>query len=387
MRGSVRQYARPGREPRWRARYLHPDPPPGKPTAQIERTFRTRAEADRWLRAQLAALDAGRHVAPVGGRMKFAALADAWRERWPGRLEPKTQEGYESILRAHLLPVFGPVALAEITTEQIESVLSGIAARRSVKTARNVQTAAHACFAVAVRRGWLPSNPASGAEVPRASAPAEKAWTILSPEQVAAVAEAMPTPAGRIAVYTAAYTGLRAGEQWGLDRSHYDGASLHVERAVKEVGGRLVLGPTKTRASRRLTLPAWLAAMLDEYLAPPPTLGPGEPLFLAPEGGRVRHGLFRRRQYRPAVRASLPPELHGVRWHDLRHTHASMLISAGAPITAVSARLGHASTRMTLDVYGHMMPGEDAALADRLPAPGAPSEAASGLLLPLRRSA
>lgn len=390
MRGSVRQYARPGREPRWRARYLHPDPPPGRPTAQIERTFRTRAEADRWLRAQLASLDTGRHVAPADQRRKFAELAEAWRHSWDG-LEPRTREGYESVLGHHLLPTFGAMPLSKITVESVEAYLRGLLAggpgQRPLtrKTVRNIHGALRAALNEGVRLGYMATNPAAGAKAARPARGTESRThiIILSPENVAAVAEAMPTSSGRAAVLVAAYSGIRAGEQWGLNRADYDPlrGELHIVRAAKEYRGQLILGPTKTHESRKLTLPESVRAVLDGYLAEW-AAGPDEPLFLAPEGGRIRHGLFRRRQYRPAVRASLPPELHGVRWHDLRHTHASMLISAGAPITAVSARLGHASTRMTLDVYGHMYPSEDAALAARLDG----LASAAPTVLPLRSS-
>ncbi len=80
----------------------------------------------------------------------------------------------------------------------------------------------------------------------------------------------------------------------------------------------------------------------------------------------MRHTNFARRSFAPAVRSALPPEKQDLRWHDLRHTCASLLIASGASVLLVSKRLGHAKASMTLDVYGHLFPSDEAALAGAL---------------------
>jgi integrase len=158
------------------------------------------------------------------------------------------------------------------------------------------------------------------------------------------VAEAID-PQYRVLVYTAAYTGLRAGELGGLRRADVDllRGVLHVRRALKDVNGRLELGPTKTRAQRTVSLPTFLRQMLAEHLSQPSPggTGPDAPVFTMKGGGRLRHGLVYGRYFRRAVAAALPPETHGLRFHDLRHTCASLSIAAGAHPKLIAARLGH----------------------------------------------
>lgn len=131
----------------------------------------------------------------------------------------------------------------------------------------------------------------------------------------------------------------------------------------------------KTNRERKLTLPQFLKAMLTDHLASLPG-GTEALVFTGPGGGTVRHGLFYRRVFRPTVAGdaladpprapALPERLHGLRWHDLRHTCASLLIATGAHPKAIQERLGHGSITTTLDRYGHLMPGLADALADAL---------------------
>lgn len=83
-------------------------------------------------------------------------------------------------------------------------------------------------------------------------------------------------------------------------------------------------------------------------------------------GGPLRHGLVYARYFRRAVREALPAEKNGLRFHDLRHTCASLGIAAGAHPKLISARLGHSSITITLDRYGHLFPSVEEALAEAL---------------------
>jgi integrase len=199
---------------------------------------------------------------------------------------------------------------------------------------------------------------------------------------IRAVAESIAHPADRLAVYVAAYTGVRAGELWALQRKHVDLESEHprliVERTLTSQSGKLVFrNATKTDGSRRVvSLPTFLANMLGAHLSGLSSDhsallftghggANGRPSGL---GGPVRHELFTSRVFKPAVRAALPPEKRNLRWHDLRHTCASLLIHGGASILLVSQRLGHASTTTTLDRYGWLYPSAEAAMAGQLDA-------------------
>jgi len=129
----------------------------------------------------------------------------------------------------------------------------------------------------------------------------------------------------------------------------------------------LEFGPTKTHAQRRITLPTFLRKLLEDHLAGATPGGSGL-VFTGVRGAPLQHRVFYKRQFKPAVKAALPAAKAGFRFHDLRHTCASLLIAAGAHSKAIQERLGHSSITMTLDRYGHLLPGLGDSLADALDA-------------------
>jgi hypothetical protein len=184
---------------------------------------------------------------------------------------------------------------------------------------------------------------------------------------VRALAEAID-PRYRVLIYTAAYTGLRWGELGALRVRDVKLNRLEVNEALKEINGELSFGPTKTHADRAVSLPAFLRELLAEQIGTEPVPRPAALVFTGPDGGPLRHSGFYRRHFKPAVKAALPPELHALRFHDLRHTCASLLIAAGAHAKSIQARLGHSTITMTMDRYGHLLPSLDDALAATLDA-------------------
>src|SRR4029079_3686671 len=198
----------------------------------------------------------------------------------------------------------------------------------------------------------------------------------LTSDEVRALAEGI-TPYYRVLIYTAAYTGLRASELAGLHWRNVDllHGKLTVDVALKEIGAALHFGPPKNHERRTITLPKFLCTMLEER-----GVGDADTLvFPGPQGGPMRHSLFYRRHFRPAVTGhtdkdgvkhpgSVPAAKAGLRFHDLRHTCASLLIAQGAHPKLIQARLGHSSITITLDSYGHLFPSVEEALADALDA-------------------
>lgn len=221
-------------------------------------------------------------------------------------------------------------------------------------------------------------------KLPRSAAATIDQRIILTRDEVEALAEAI-TPHFRLLVYTAAYTGLRAGELGAMRRRDVDllHRFLNVERGLKDVSGELIFGPTKTAKARRVALPKFLVQMLSGHLEALEG-GPDVLVFRGPDGGMHRHNNFYGRHFKPTVerrycvgcdttvvrgatacpdcgggdlRYVLPPEKHGLRFHDLRHTCASLLIAAGAHPKAIQEHLGHKDIQTTFNVYGHLLPG------------------------------
>jgi integrase len=182
--------------------------------------------------------------------------------------------------------------------------------------------------------------------------------------QVAALAEAIHHRF-RALVLVAAYAGLRWGELVGLRVKRVDllHGRITVAEQATEIDGHFTWGPPKTEAGRRtVTLPAVAAEALAEHLATYSQPGPEGLVFTSTEGGLLRRSNFKRRVWRPAIRAA---GVAGLRFHDLRHTSATLSIAAGASTRELMARMGHSSSAAALR-YQHVMAGRDAAIAAAL---------------------
>lgn len=349
---------------RWRARY--PDPTRGG-KKQVERLFETRREAERWLTAQKAAIQRGEHIDPKDNQRRFEQVADAWRKTWLD-LEPKTRASYESILNHHVLPRWREVRIGAVSPEGIQDWINELAQKRHPNTVRRIYSVLRLILKLAVERRYLTANPCDAVKLPRAGAVPASQRVFLSAAEVADLAEAI-TPRYRVFIYTAAYTGLRAGELGALRRRDVDllHGTITVERALKDVGGHLIFGQTKTAKVRRVGMPKFLVEMLTEHLEALDG-GPDSLVFRGRDGGPLRHGNFYRRHFRPAVVTALAPEKRRLRFHDLRHTCASLLIAAGAHPKAIQEHLGHKDIQTTFNVYGHLLPSAQEALAAALDA-------------------
>jgi integrase len=369
MAGHITKRKRGGKI-RWRARY--PDPTRGG-KKEIERIFGTRREAERFLREQQVAVQRGTHINPADTQRQFSYLADAWRATWID-LEPKTAAGYESILNRHVLPRWADAKVGAISAEVVQKWINDLAASgRNPKTVSNVYGVLRAVLNVAVERNYIPANPCAVVRLPR-RAGHQRVQLFLTAQEVEALAEAI-TPRYRLLVYAAAYTGLRAGELHALRRRDVDllHRKLRVSRALKDINTSspnipdeskgLIFGPTKTGASRSVGLPRFLADMLADHIDP---LGPDDLVFTSREGEPIRQTNFMRRHFKPAVRAALPAEKHRLRFHDLRHTCAALLIAADAHPKAIQEHLGHRDIQTTFNVYGHLLPSAQEALAAAL---------------------
>lgn len=363
----------------WRARY--PDPTRGG-TAQIERVFQTRREAERWLNEQRVAVQRGTHIDPAQSQRRVRDVVEVWRETWVD-LEPKTKAGYESILTRHILDRWGDARIGAVSAEAVQKWVNELArSGRAPGTVAHIYGVLRSLMKLAVERQYIAISPCGAVRLPRrrsfANGGDEKEMLFLTAEEVAAVAGAI-NPHYRVMVYTAAYTGLRAGELGGLRRRDIDllHRRLHVQRALKDVNTSsaniaaedkgLIFGPTKNGRPRRLGIPKFLSDMLTAHLEGIEG-GSDALVFTSSRGGPMRHGNFYRRHFKPAVRAALPAEKEGLRFHDLRHTCAALLIAAGAHPKAIQEHLGHRDIQTTFNVYGHLLPSAQEALTAALDA-------------------
>ncbi len=323
---------------------------------------RTRSEAERWLAAVRTDIARGDYVDPRLARARFREWADEWAAT-TSHLKPKTRANYEGSLRRYVLPAFADRPVASIQQVDVRRFVADLVAAgagpATIEVARKVL---RLVLGTAQGSGAIKGNPCDGVKIPRA---AKAEMLFLTAEEVEALAATIDAPYG-ILVRFAAYTGMRAGEIGALRVGRLDlvRGRVEVAESVTEVEGQgLVYGSTKTYERRAVPLLPSIRDELAIHVAPRARDADAF-VFAAPNGGPLRHRNFYRRQFKPALKAAgLPAAL---RFHDLRHTCASLLIALGAHPKAIQERLGHSSITVTLDRYGHLFPQLDEALTGRL---------------------
>ena len=224
-------------------------------------------------------------------------------------------------------------------------------------TARYVHRVFSLLLELAVRDGRLASNPANGVRLPRAQR-SEKRF--LSHQQVRELADAAG-PHGTV-VLTLAYCGLRWGELAALRVSRLDlmRRRLTVAEAVTEVRGHLTWGTPKSHQHRSVPVPRFL---VDDLVVLVAGKAPTDLVFTTTSGAVLRNLNFRRDVF---DQAAVGAGLGGLTPHELRHTAASLAVSAGANVKSVQRMLGHASAVMLLDVYSGLFDDDLDGVAERL---------------------
>lgn len=325
------------------------------------KTFPRKIDAERHLTSVEHAKLTGGYIDPGRGRRTFG---DWWQAWWPTRvdLRPSTLARDESYARNHVLPALGRVPLGQVDRTLLRTWVAEMSAKgKAPATVRHAAQLASKALAAAVEERLIPANPAERLPLPRIE---REEMRFLDPAQVATLTDIIDERY-RAMVLLGAYGGLRLGELAGLRRARVDLVRRRVDvvETLVEVRGHHHFGPPKTRAGRRsVPLPGPVADVLMEHMA---ALEPGQLVFPAPEGGPLRASLFRRRLWAPAVEsAGLTP----LRIHDLRHTAVAFWIAAGASPKEIAARAGHTSVVTVLDRYGHLLPGGEEAVTDRLEA-------------------
>lgn len=330
----------------WRARYRDGD---GK---EHSRHLARRVDAERWMTAQAAAVDAGTWIDPSGGRVTFAAWTETWRAAQIHR--PATALQVESLLRRHLLPAFGPRPLGSIRPSDVQSFVRSSTLQPT--TLRVACAYLRSIFAAAVHDRLIPASPCSRLKLPQ---PEQKTVEPLPVELVEAMAAEVPDRY-RALILVGAGGGLRQAEALGMTGTSVDWLrrSIRVRHQLVSLPGQpSYLGPPKTAKSvRTIPVPDVVLHALARHVETYPS-GPEDLIFTDDHGRPITRSAFSARVWRPAAQlVGLPP---GTGFHALRHFFASALIRYGESVVTVSARLGHATPNETLRVYAHLWPDSD----------------------------
>jgi len=290
----------------------------------------------------------------------------------------RTQESYSSIVGRHIIPSLGNIFITDLHPQQIQSYYAdklskgrvdgkgGLSARSVVYHHRILSKA----LDYAVKMGIAIRNVARVVQPPRVQ---RITMRTLSTDEVVCFLDAARETDYYVYFATLLYTGLRRGELLALRWRNLDldNATLTVvETAYKLGNGNYVIKEPKTAHSRRtVTLPSSLVELFKAYRADQEllriqlgiTLNVDDFVFIRSDGSPINPSAVTLAFRRIIKRAGL----RGIRIHDLRHTHASLMLTAGVHPKVVSERLGHANIGITLDIYSHVLPGLQEAAADK----------------------
>ena len=342
-----------GRRRPWQVRYRDPS---GRERA---RSFLRKVDASRFAVTVEADRLRGEWTDPRLAKTTVVEWSDRWL-RTKASLKPKTLAGYESHLRAHVLPAFGNYELRHLDRMAVEEWVADLrASGLGPSTVRQARQALNSMMKLAVEAGYLLVNPVTGVRVARQP---DREMLFLSAGEVERLATAMRHSYGTL-VYLLAYGGLRWGEAVAVRRKRCDllRSRIEVAESLSEAHGRLHFGPTKTYRRRMVIIPGFLRELMAEHLARDVDEDPDALVFTSPQGRPLRNSNFRRQVWYQAVADAGLPD--GLRVHDLRHTCSSLLIAQGAHPKAIQVHLGHSSIAVTMDRYGHLFPSDMEALA------------------------
>lgn len=347
-----------GKVTRWRVRWVD------ESGWEYTRVFERRPDAQAHLDGLTADVRRGEYVDPHKSAETFGSVAAQWFAT-KGHRKPKTVAGYRSILDTLVLPKWGEVPLKQIDYQAYSTWLGGLAVdgsqRGTALSASRIKQAHQLVGAVlkyAQRTGKIARNVA--AEIKRTEdlpVSVERERRYLNHAELLQLASA--TERFETLTLILGYCGLRFGEAAALRRKHVGDRELTVRSSATYVTGRgIVESTTKTNRARHVPVPGPVWDRLKAEL-------PGNPnalVFPSRRGGHLPIEEYRR----AFDKACEAVGITGLVPHGLRHTTASLAISAGANVKVVQRLLGHATAAMTLDRYGHLLSDDLAGAADAL---------------------
>ena len=310
-------------------------------------------------------------------------LRDRWLPIQEARVRPSTFSSYRRNIELHVVPALGKRPLDQLSPEDIDVFYAGLlksgrkkrpgekgpAKGLAPKTVHNIHVMLNKALGDAARKGTVVRNVVALADAPSLQArkrPEIKAWEI---DQLVRFFDAIAPHRMAPALYLSAHTGMRRGEVLGLRWRDVDldAGRVSVRQALVSVAYEMSISDVKTGTSRRTididddvvqVLKDWHKVRTQEREGAEPT---GDDLvFVKADGTSMHPDVFSQLFDRTVAKIDVPD----ISLHDLRHTHATLLLKAGVNVKVVSERLGHSNVAFTMNVYQHVLPGMQAAAAD-----------------------
>jgi integrase len=366
MRGSIR----PKGKQSWQIQIYTGTTQDGKPRRYFETVRGRKGDAQRRMNELLVSLEKGVPI-PIG-RLTVAQHLDQWLEGYvKTNCGPRNYKGYQSIVTKHLASALGRLQLEELQPPVIQRYYGKACDSLSARSVHYHHRVLSQSLKYAVRQGYLGRNPCELVDPPSAR---KKTMRTLKPEEVGILFEAAEGNPYYGVTYAAVSSGLRQAELFGLGWRgiDLDMCSMSVQQVLFKRQGVCVFKQPKTAHSRRVSMTPKLASYRAEReafhqtLEKPLTL---DDLVFVTEDLRPIDPSVLSHAFKRLVKQA---GLSGVRFHDLRHTFASLMLMRGAKPKVISEALGHSSVAFTMDTYSHIMEGMQqeamALLDDVLPA-------------------
>ncbi|MBC7595974.1 MAG: site-specific integrase [Kineosporiaceae bacterium] len=354
---------------RYRVRYRTVD---NRPT--VKSSFETKEEAAAWAATHLLAKRNGTATSPARRKLLVGSFVQLHVNRTVG-LSPSTIANRQSIAGTWVLPDWANKTVGNAEKDGtadvnrwIEKIARENAQPDTIQKAHGILLAS---LQLAVGSRAIAVNPATGATLPKI---VKRLHEYLTHEEVAELGAAID-PRWKTLIAVLAYCGLRFGELSALRAGQVDLVTrrIHIVRSVTSVAGHMVEGLPKFHKLRKVYFPAFLDDAMASQLE---GKGRADLVFAAPRGGFVRLDDWRRRAFNQAkvelnsdrakrakATGLFVEPFPAITPHDLRHTAASLSVSAGANIKAIQIMLGHASAAMTLDVYADLFDNDEESVA------------------------
>ena len=284
-----------------------------------------------------------------------------------------TYQGYERIVRLHIKPTLESIKLDRLTSHHVRGLYrEKLEVDLAPRVVQLIHTTLHKALKQAVADDLIPRNVTESVKAPR---PVSKEMQPLSPDQARALLKAARGEKLEALYILALTTGMRQGELLGLKWEDIDMETgiLHVRRTLSTAMGEgFSFNPPKTAKSRRsirspqlalVSLRRHRAVQLEERIKVARLWKDNDLVFTTGVGTPISRSDLITRSFKPLLQRSGLPD---IRFHDLRHTCATLLLGKGVHVKLVQELLGHSTIAVTLDTYSHVLPGMGDSLADTM---------------------
>jgi len=357
----------------WEARYsAGRDPGTGK---QIQKSIygKTKEEVRKLLAQKVVEYDSGLYSDPT--QMRVREWAEIWQKDYLNSVKPSTKEQYSYNIRKHIIPSLGAIRLSKLSSPMIQRFYNKSLETISPKSVRNIHGILHKMLAQAVKVRYIPINPCDACEPPIVP---RKEIQPLTPEQVTSFLREIQGTVNENMLIVDIFTGMRQSEIIGLtwDCIDFEKGTITIYRQYRKERkygskGIYQFSPLKNNKPRTITPASTVMETLKQVKSEQKLFAESsEGHFVNPEGfvftnhkgnpipSSTIYGNFKR----IAKKIGCPD----ARYHDLRHTFATLSLQNGDDIKTVSSNLGHATVAFTLDVYGHVSERMKKDSADRM---------------------